>query len=150
MKNILFIGIIAIITMSSCVKIDTQAEKDDDKIQDYLNENNLVAEKTDNGLYYIIENAGLGSNPNINSYVTIYYKGYLLDGTIFDQTTPGAPFKTYLSQVVSGWQQGIPLFKVGGKGTLFIPSRYGYGSSSVGDIPANSVLIFDIELIAVD
>ena len=55
-----------------------------------------------------------------------------------------------LSGVIQGWQEGIPLFKEGGSGILLIPSALGYGSQSVGSIPANSVLIFDINLIDVD
>ena len=67
----------------------------------------------------------------------------------FDQSSSnGITFP--LSGVIQGWQEGIPLFKEGGSGILLIPSALGYGSQSVGTIPANSVLIFDINLIDVD
>lgn len=147
MKKLIVLAIIVALGLSSCFKIETQAEKDDAKIQKYLDENNLNAQKTSSGLYYSITKEGTGINPSWNSYISIYYKGYLLDGTVFD-ASEDAPFKTYLYSTIEGWQQGIPKFKVGGEGQLFIPSRLAYGSSSVGDIPPNSVLIFDIELIS--
>jgi FKBP-type peptidyl-prolyl cis-trans isomerase FkpA len=82
------------------------------------------------------------------STVTVAYKGYLTDGTVFDESdSNGITFS--LRNVIQGWQEGIPLFKEGGSGMLLIPSALGYGSSSQGQIPANSVLIFEITLIDV-
>mgnify|MGYP006246716607 FL=1 len=84
----------------------------------------------------------------MNSSVTVVYVGKLTDGTIFDQSNLlGATFP--LANVIQGWQEGIPLFREGGSGMLLIPSSLGYGSQSVGNIPANSVLIFEISLIHV-
>ena len=77
--------------------------------------------------------------------VKVHYKGYLTDGSVFDETSGNArEFALY--SVIEGWQIGIPLFGKGGKGKLFIPSDYGYGGSSTDEIPAHSVLIFDIVL----
>jgi FKBP-type peptidyl-prolyl cis-trans isomerase FkpA len=87
--------------------------------------------------------------PNINSLVTVAYKGTLTDGTIFDQSSSsGATFP--LSNVIQGWQEGIPLFSEGGSGILLIPSALGYGSQPVGNIPENSVLIFEVTLLNID
>ena len=98
-------------------------------------------------MYYIIEEPGTGPNPTINSEVLTRYKGYLLDGTIFDQT-PGSESRTFfVSQVIPGWQIGIPLLKKGGKGIFFIPSGLGYGPFDRPGIPGNSVLIFETELV---
>ena len=75
------------------------------------------------------------------------YKGYLPDGTVFDQT-PGTETATFpLAGLIRGWQEGIPLLKKGGKGTFFLPSVLGYGSSGSGSIGPNEVLIFEIELV---
>ena len=71
-------------------------------------------------------------------------------GTLVESSWDSGQTATFpLSGVIAGWQQGIPLFKKGGKGILLIPSELGYGNVSQGAIPENSVLIFDIELIDV-
>ena len=131
----------------SCKKDINQI--DQQVIEQYILENNLVAESTNSGLYYIIDNQGSGEKPNIYSTVTIAYTGKLTDGEIFDQSSStGATFPLY--NLIQGWQEGIPLFNEGGSGTLLIPSSLGYGSQAVGNIPKNSVLIFEINLIEVD
>ena len=100
-------------------------------------------------MYYVISSTGNGEFPNINSFVTVAYKGTLTNGTIFDQSSSsGATFP--LSNVIQGWQEGIPLFSEGGSGLLLIPSALGYGSQAVGSIPENSVLIFEVTLLNVD
>ena len=70
--------------------------------------------------------------------------GYFLDEKEFDS---GVNSEFGLFQVIEGWQIGIPKFGKGGKGKLLVPSRLGYGSKARGSIPANSTLIFDIELL---
>ena len=118
------------------------------KIQQYLTENNLTAEVTASGLHYIIEEPGVGNAyPVLTDLVEVFYKGYLLTGSVFDQTSTD-PAVFQLSGVIDGWKEGIRLFKKGGKGKLFIPSDLAYGASppSGSGIPANGVLVFDIEL----
>ena len=125
-----------------------QSEVDENIIKNYISDKNLTAIATGTGLYYVKENEGTGVKPDITSTVTVAYKGYLTDGYVFDESTlDGATFP--LTNVISGWQEGIPLFKEGGKGKLLIPSGLGYGSQGNGDIPKNAVLIFDVELIKV-
>lgn len=142
MKYILFFSLlISTISFSSC---GGDPEGD---IQDYLDKNNLTAEKTDDGLYYIIDLPGSAKKPVSNSDVKVIYKGYLLDGTVFDESKDGAKFN--LSLVIPGWTRGIPLFGEGGKGKLIIPPNLGYGDNESASIPANSVLVFDIELVQV-
>tara|TARA_B110000027_G_C15960681_1_gene229769 strand:+ start:202 stop:588 length:387 start_codon:yes stop_codon:yes gene_type:complete len=122
---------------------------DEEIILQYINDNNLNAEPTGSGLYYVLNSNGNGDFPNINSIVTVAYKGTLIDGTIFDQSdATGATFP--LSNVIQGWQEGIPLFSEGGSGILLIPSALGYGNQAIGSIPANSVLIFEVTLLNVD
>lgn len=125
----------------------SQEEEDDVLIQEYLTEKGLTAQKTPEGLYYIIEEEGNGEFPVLSDDVTVDYTGYLLDGSIFDSTN-GSAATFPLSGVILGWQIGIPKFSKGGKGKLLIPSNLAYGDSSPGaGIPANSVLIFDVHLI---
>ena len=144
-----FLFVFGLLT-SSCKKNKkvSQTEVDEDIITKYIANNNLDAKATGSGLYYVISVAGSGAQPNASSNVTVKYKGTLTDGTVFDQSTSaGATFN--LSGVIKGWQEGIPLFKKGGKGILLIPSALGYGDQATGKIPAASVLIFDVELLDV-
>ncbi len=146
-----FIPFILVLTLvfSSCSKKTSQSEIDDQTIQNYLTTKNLTAVKDPSGLYYIITLAGTGVSPTSSSTVEVKYKGSLVNGTIFDQTATDKTFTYALNALIKGWQIGIPLMKKGGKATFFIPSELGYGSVTTGPIPANSVLIFDIELIDV-
>jgi FKBP-type peptidyl-prolyl cis-trans isomerase len=121
------------------------AEKNDEDIAAYIEKEGLNATKTESGLYYVIEEEGEGENPTVDSNVTIAYTGYFLNGTKFDQsTTEGITLK--LNEVIKGWKEGIPYFKVGEKGKLLIPAHLAYGSYNYSKIPGGSVLIFDIEL----
>ena len=154
MKKILLIGLVLGFIFSSCDDDDDdsvaeQLKKDIELIETYLTDSNLIAKSTDSGLYYIIEEEGTGDRPDIFSNVTISYTGKLLNGDVFDEgEVSGSPLYKY----IEGWQEGIQLFKEGGKGKLFIPSKLGYGAytSPTGSVPANSVLIFDIELTYVE
>lgn len=135
---------------AACNSNDSQAQLDADiaLIEKYLADNNLSAEEVDLGLYVIKDYEGNGNRPNSNSQVLVNYRGYLPDGTEFDKNlNASTPFN--LQGVVQGWQRGIPQFKEGGYGTLLMASYLGYGTTARPNIPANSVLIFDIELIAV-
>lgn len=126
---------------------EDQLKTDIKKIEEYLTDNGLSATSTESGLHYIIDEAGTGSNPSIDDDVTVHYKGYLLNGNVFDETGAN-PVTFALKNLILGWQEGIPLLKKGGKGTFFLPSYLGYGTSSPSsEIPSNSVLIFEIELV---
>lgn len=138
-----------LLCLLGCNKNKDYTQIDDEIIQQYISENNLNATSTSSGLYYIIETTGNGIFPNIYSTVTVAYTGMLTDGTVFDQST-SAGISFPLTNVIQGWQEGIPLFSEGGTGKLLIPSALGYGNRSVGNIPENSVLIFDIELIDIN
>lgn len=144
-KYLFYFGLI--LCFSFCKKKNTvdQPAKDEEIIKNYIVENKLNAKATGSGLYYVITAQGTGARPNLSSTVTVVYKGYLTDGTVFDQSnSAGASFG--LSGVIKGWQEGIPYFNKGGTGKLLIPSALGYGSQAQAKIPANSVIIFDINL----
>lgn len=142
--------ILLVMVLVSCAGSKTnQAEIDDQVITTYLSGKNLTATKDISGLYYVMTVAGTGTSPLATSTVEVKYKGSLVNGTVFDQTATDKTFTYALSGLIKGWQIGIPLMKKGGKATFYIPSALGYGSSATGPIPANSVLIFEIELIDV-
>jgi FKBP-type peptidyl-prolyl cis-trans isomerase FkpA len=137
-----------LLNLISCKEKTPQSEIDETIIKNYVSDNNLAASLTGTGLYYIVDASGTGLKPNSTSTVTVAYKGYLTDGNVFDESSAeGITFA--LSNVIAGWQEGIPLFKEGGKGKLLIPSALGYGSQGSGEIPKNAVIIFDVELIEV-
>lgn len=125
---------------------ETQFEIDRDLIREHLEANNLEATPTQSGLYYNIIDQGGQVRPNITNIVEVRYRGELLDGTIFDQTEGSAVLRSPLAGLIQGWQLGLPLIGRGGHIELYIPSALGYGNRAVGDIPANSVLYFDIRL----
>ncbi|MCR9288309.1 MAG: FKBP-type peptidyl-prolyl cis-trans isomerase [Bacteroidetes bacterium] len=142
--------LIPVLFMMSCDKSLSYAEqldKDIEKIQQYLTDNNLNAESTDSGLHYIIENPGTGTQPSPTSTVTVTYKGYFPNGEVFDQSQPGQTVTFGLQQVIPGWTEGLQLFRKGDSGTLIIPSGLAYGPNGRNSIPGNAVLLFDIELI---
>lgn len=146
MRNILIITLLAI-TIASCDST-TQTEKDIQIIQNYLTENNIQAIQDESGLFYshIQEGDGLFS-PAAGDTIIVKYAGYLTSGVFFDKTIGDATATFALDRLVQGWQFGLPLMKRGGKTVFLLPSELGYGSEKNGIIPANSVLIFEIELI---
>lgn len=143
----LFLLSILCILLFNCDKDNDQLETDKQIIRDYLVANNIDAKEFSSGLFYIIDKQGTGAKPTTSSYVTVKYKGYLTNGTVFDQTG-NEPRTFLLANTIDGWKTGIPLFNKGAKGRLFIPSDLGYGENGSGSIPGNSVLIFDIELVS--
>ena len=106
---------------------------------------------TASGLQYLVTKEGTGKQPAATSIVKVHYTGKLVDGTVFDSSVErGEPIEFPLNQVIPGWTEGLQLMKEGGKATLYIPSKLGYGEQGVpGTIPPHSTLIFDVELIEV-
>lgn len=104
------------------------------------------------GIQYEVLQAGTGAQPvDLSSQVTTHYHGTLLDGTVFDSSVDrGQPISFALNGVIKGWQEVLLLMKEGGKVRAYIPADLAYGNRARGKIPANSLLIFDIELISVN
>lgn len=151
MKRILFS--LVIVLFFSCgsddSKITDYTALNEKEIVDYIAANNLTATKSATGLYYVINEQGSGDKPSASSSVTVAYKGYYTNGTVFDQSdSNGVSFP--LTGVIKGWTEGIPYFNEGGTGILLVPSHLGYGSSDSRGIPGGSVLIFDINLISIN
>ncbi len=118
--------------------------------QDQLNKISKGAKKTSSGLAYKMEKNGSGRNAKAGDVVSVHYTGYLMDGTKFDSSLDrGDPIEFPLGQgrVIKGWDEGIALLNIGAKATLIIPPNLGYGSRAMGPIPANSILIFEVELV---
>lgn len=108
--------------------------------------------KTESGLRYRILRHSDGRKPTADSTVSVHYRGWLSDGTVFDSSYErGKPTTFPLQNVISGWTEGLQLIGQGGMIELWVPSRLGYGEQgSPGSIPAHSTLHFVVELVSVD
>ncbi|MBZ9786180.1 peptidylprolyl isomerase [Psychroflexus sp. CAK57W] len=107
--------------------------------------------ETKSGLRYQIINEGSGPKPNKGQTVSVHYKGSLVDGTVFDSSykrKQPIEFPVGAGHVIEGWDEGLLLLNQGTKAQFVIPPHLAYGDREVGGvIPANSILIFDLELV---
>jgi len=154
-------GIIAVVTLalvalffwnsSNNKKLATENIKEGDA---FLAKNRQVegVKITESGLQYLVLNEGTGSkHPLATETVKVHYHGTLLDGTVFDSSVDrGEPISFGLNQVIKGWTEGLQLMVVGQKMRLFIPSQLAYADRSAGAIQPGSLLIFDVELLAIE
>ena len=94
---------------------------------------------------------GYGRFPSNEDTVEVHYQGWLIDGTLFDSSIKrGKPAVFRVAGVVQGFREGLMNIRMGGKARLFLPSDLGYGTRGSGnDIPPNTVLIFEVELLDV-
>ncbi len=135
-------------------KSSKQKEIDETMLKDYFAKNNIQATKTESGMYFKITKASEGKKPSVGESVTVNYTGKTMDGKTFDSNQDSnfhhvQPFTFVIGkgQVIKGWDEGIALLKKGEKATLYIPSPLAYADRSPSPlIPANSILIFDVEL----
>lgn len=100
-------------------------------------------------LYKIIRKGNGDVSPKKDSVVTVHYRGTLMNGREFDSSKAGVAPAFRVNQLIQGWQDALLQMKAGDKWNVYIPSSLGYGGKLSGDIPANSSLVFEIELIAV-
>ena len=153
LKATLLVVLCSVTLMTGCskdeefVSAQEQLERDIVIIDQYLLDNNITAIEHESGLRYVIDVEGTGQSPDINDQVRVNYEGRLLSsGSVFDSNED---ISFPLTNVISGWQIGIPFFKEGGSGTLYIPSGWAYGRNGQNTIPGNAILIFDIDLLEV-
>ena len=105
---------------------------------------------TKSGLMYKIETKGTGPKPTSTDTVKVQYKGELVDGKVFDSSYKrNQPAVFPLNQVIPGWTEGLQLMPVGSKFEFVIPPQLAYGSQANPSIPANSTLVFQVELLAI-
>ncbi len=137
-------------------KAKEQAVTDDKLIQEYLKQKGVTnAQKTASGLYYVLHKQGTGPKAAAGQKVSVNYTGVNMSGEKFDSNVDSAfnhvtPIEFPLGQrnVIAGWDEGIALMNKGATATLYIPSGLAYGAQSRGPkIPANAILIFDVELV---
>jgi FKBP-type peptidyl-prolyl cis-trans isomerase len=121
---------------------------------DYLAANAKTAGvvETDSGLQYKVLQRGEGEQkPTAQSKVKVHYHGTLIDGTVFDSSVErNTPISFGLNQVIKGWTEGLQLMSPGDKYLFYVPHQLAYGEKRVGSIPPASVLIFEVELLAIE
>ncbi|HAS62065.1 MAG TPA: FKBP-type peptidyl-prolyl cis-trans isomerase [Vibrio sp.] len=106
---------------------------------------------TDSGLMYQVLTAADGEKPKETDTVEVHYKGTLTDGTQFDSSYDRGQTATFpLNRVIPGWTEGVQLMPVGSKFKFVIPPELAYGEQDTPSIPANSTLVFEVELIGID
>jgi len=128
---------------------------DDALLQEYFKAHGIKPEKTASGLYYVITEKGQADKKVTGGKkVNVNYTGMFMDGKKFDSNVDSSfhhtqPFQLEVGKgsVIKGWDEGLQLLNVGGKATLYIPSTLAYVATERGPIPANSILIFDVEIL---
>lgn len=161
MRKISVYGFIMSLVFASCLKKETGCPyselnvkapaSETEQVEMYLAAKNITAQKDSSGVYYIVENAGTGKTPEVCSVISVHYTGSLTNDQVFDKSN-GTPVPFRLGELIAGWQKGLRHIKAGGKIKLFIPPSLGYGNRDQKDangnviIPANSILVFSLEL----
>ena len=141
-----------------------QAQKDEQILKEYFAKNGIKATRTPSGLYYTIKKKGSGDNAKVGQTVTMNYYGKLLDGKRFDSNgiddnfnpVPMSPGRTAFSfplgahRVIAGWDEAVQLLNKGEQAVIYLPSGIAYGPNGAGGaIPPNAVLVFDVEVVAI-
>jgi len=151
MKKSFLIVILFVFALNACKKDENKCPEvtakapasEVENLRTYIEDNNIIAVEDARGFFYSIDVPAAGSKPTSCSYVTVDYVGKLTNGTVFDSNNN---ISFDLSGLILGWQEGIPLIASGGSITLYLPPSLAYGSSANGSIPANSNMIFNINL----
>ena len=113
--------------------------------------NNTSVYTTKSGLKYRKIKDGNGKKPKATDRVKVHYTGKLIDGTTFDSSVDrGQPITFALNEVIPGWTEGLQLMDEGSKYMLYIPYNLGYGMRDMGNIPAGSTLVFEVELLEIN
>lgn len=131
---------------------EKEAEENGKKAKAWLEENGKKegVKTTASGLQYKVLTEGNGKIPNEDDAVKVHYKGTLTDGSEFDSSySRNEPAKFPLKGVIPGWTEALKLMKVGSKYELYIPPELAYGKVGRPKIPANSVLVFQVELLEI-
>lgn len=131
--------------------ISDPEEHEQNILDQYIEANNISVTPTESGLFYVETKLGEGDLPADNSEVTLHYKGYLLDGRIFDESETGEPAIFYLNNpnIIPGLIEGVKKMRKGGEASLIIPWSAAFGAEGSGDgiIPPYTTVIFDIRLL---
>ena len=146
MKYLLII--VTVLILASCKTYsDEELNRFDEQIELYLEKKSIECKRSSSGLYYKIIEPGEGKTIQYRDHVSFTYKGTLLDGTVFDDQKEPVEFE--VSALIGAWKEIMLELKKGGKAYLISPPQLGYGSHHLDDIPENSILIFEMEVVDV-
>ncbi len=143
--NKLLIGLLTLVLIFGCK--DDEPRDPELVIADYIAKEGLNVTTTASGLRYEFQEEGTGDLPVSNSILSLTFTQKLPDGEILSVGT--TPSDNYITNQIAGLQEGLRLMKAGSKATFIIPPNIGFGNLRVGDVPANSVLIYEIEVQAI-
>jgi FKBP-type peptidyl-prolyl cis-trans isomerase len=152
-----FPAIVLAVFLMAPLAAPTPAAAADDSLSMEANQAYLAANAKKKGVivrpdglqYRIIQN-GFGKRPGPTDTVEVYYTGRLINGTIFDGTSPGLPAAFKVNSVIPGWKEALEIMREGDHWQLVIPASIGYGARGAGDgtIPPNQTLVFDLQLVS--
>lgn len=150
MKTILS-SLLLVLSFGVFGQTGTLAEREDMALKEYFAANNIKPQKLASGVYIVFQKPGSGPHIHKRQGITIVYTGKLLDGTVFDSNVGKSGMKVHCGQgeIIKGMDIALLEMKYGSKATIYIPSGLGYGSRVIPDIPANSILIFELDVIDV-
>lgn len=153
MRKFIFIFLLPAFVLGSCKKDAscpvvsvTAPASEVAAVKAYLDAGGITALEDSRGFFFNITNAVSENKPTTCNGVFVNYSGSLTNGVVFDSGN-GVSFP--LSNLILGWQEGLPLIGAGGSITLYLPPSLGYGANATGSIPANSILIFNITLLGI-
>ncbi|MCB0547328.1 MAG: FKBP-type peptidyl-prolyl cis-trans isomerase [Phaeodactylibacter sp.] len=146
----------AILQLSSYLVAEpqNQMEQDQNAIVNYAIDELIPLERTRSGLLYRILKEGEGEKLKWGDYISAHYKGYFLDGRVFDSSyRRDKPLQFYIGNMIAGWNEGLLLIAPGGRIQLFVPSPLGYGDKGLSDgkegflVPPDTPLVFEVEVL---
>lgn len=142
----------SIIGLFSCKKSDTtpSSAEEDALIKAFIAKKSWTAASTPEGIYYVTDSTGTGANPTADSYVGMKYKGYVMGQTTpYDTSHAMTSVEFRLGGVIDGLRLGLQKFKVGSKGKIIMPSATAFGADATRGVPANSILVFEFEIVSI-
>lgn len=141
-------AILTLVIFSSCSTYsDKEINEFDSEILAYINEKGIECERSESGVYYKIIEKGDGKKVQFKDIISFKYRGELLNGLVFDESKEPVDFK--LSQLIACWKEVLLELNEGGKAFLVSPPQAGYGNHELEDIPKNSILSFELEVVEV-
>lgn len=141
-------ALLTLVIFSSCSTYsDKEINEFDTEIQAYINEKGIECERSESGVYYKIIEKGDGKKVQFKDIISFKYRGELLNGLVFDESKEPVDFK--LSQLIACWKEVLLELNEGGKAFLVSPPQAGYGNHELEDIPKNSILSFELEVVEV-
>lgn len=148
MKPVFYLFVLTLGLFSCSTYSDDELNDFDKNISDYLTEKDIKCERSESGLYFNILEEGEGDYIQFRDRVSFTYKGEFLDGKVFDESGDTLSYK--VSELIGAWKEIMLQLKNGGEAFLVAPPQLGYGTHNLDDIPANSVLVFNMKVIDVE